>query len=58
MYCARGVVILTKAAFFCAASTPNFLTIAYSHIDNDSKISGFWCVAKARCLLTILEDSD
>ena len=58
MCCARGVVISTKAALFCAISSPNFSTIVHSHIDNDSKISGFWCVAKARCLLTILEDSD
>ena len=51
---ARDVVICVKAVVLCAVSSPYFLPVAHSHIDNNSKISGFWRVAKTRHLLTFL----
>jgi hypothetical protein len=54
MFCSQSVVVLAKIAVLCAISSPNFSLITHPHIDNDSRTSEFWCVAKTRYLYNFL----
>jgi hypothetical protein len=57
MCCAVGVVLSKNQALCPAASYSHFSSINKSYSKNNPDISGFWCVARERYLLTFFKEN-